>query len=310
MDLSLLGMAVFLLVFAAISALGFGVYTRVSGDRRRALARLRELAAEDSSLVPEKRAMRTLAETALPKIGTLLLPTKGSGIGNVRQRLVLAGYYGPSAVQIFLGAKLLVMLLLPLVCAVLPYALGFLSLQWALVVTLAASFLGMLASNHWLDRQVARQQRLLRRGLPDALDMLVLCMEGGVSLMAAVQRVTGELHAVHPDLGREMNIVQREMQLGLSAGEALKKMGERCGLDDVRDMASVLLQSERYGASMAKALRTHADTWRVERQQRAEELAQKAAVKILFPTMLCIFPAIFIVLLGPAAFQLSRLFSR
>ena len=129
-------------------------------------------------------------------------------------------------------------------------------------------------------------------------------------MTAAFQRVTGEVLLVHPLLGEEMSMMQREIQLGLSTGEALKKMGERCGLDDVRELASVLLQSERYGASVVKALRMHADSWRAERQQRIEELAQKAAVKILFPTLLCIFPAIFIVLLGPAAFQMATLFAK
>jgi tight adherence protein C len=107
-----------------------------------------------------------------------------------------------------------------------------------------------------------------------------------------------------------MNIVQREIQLGLSAGAALKKLGERCGLVDVRDLASVLLQSERFGASVVKAVRTYSESWRQERQNQAEERAQMAAVKILFPTLLCIFPAIFVVLLGPAAFQIANLFAR
>src|SRR5262249_660115 len=106
-----------------------------------------------------------------------------------------------------------------------------------------------------------------------------------------------------------MNIVQREMQLGLTAGEALKKFGERCNLEEVRSLSSVLLQSERFGASVVKALRVHADSFRLERQQRAEEMAQKAAVKILFPTLVCIFPAIFIVILGPAARQIAGIFS-
>jgi tight adherence protein C len=107
-----------------------------------------------------------------------------------------------------------------------------------------------------------------------------------------------------------MNIVQREIQLGLSAGEAFKKLGDRCDLDEMRNLASVLLQSERFGASVVKALRIHADSCRLERQQRAEEMAQKAAVKILFPTLLCIFPAIFIVVLGPAAYQIANMFSQ
>jgi tight adherence protein C len=150
----------------------------------------------------------------------------------------------------------------------------------------------------------------LRAALPDALDMLVLCLEGGVSFHAAMQRVTDELHAVHPALGEEMSIVQQEILLGLSGGEALRKFAGRCGLPDVRDLSLVLLQSERYGAGLTKALRGFADNVRLQRQQRAEERAHKAGVKILFPTLLCIFPAIFIVLLGPAALQLSRLFAR
>jgi tight adherence protein C len=157
---------------------------------------------------------------------------------------------------------------------------------------------------------VRARKRALRNAFPDALDTLVLCLEGGVGLNAAMQRVTDELQVVHPALGAEMVIIQGEMQLGLSAGEALRKFAERCGLEDVRDLASVIQQSERSGASVARALRIHADSARVERQQRAEETAQKAAVKILFPTLLCIFPAIFIVLLGPAAFQLARMFRR
>src|SRR5438067_1026350 len=134
----------------------------------------------------------------------------------------------------------------------------------------------------------------------DALDMLVLCIEGGLSMNAALQRITGELVHVHPALGEELTLVVQTVNLGLSVGEAVKQLGDRCGLEEVRDLASLLLQSERFGAGVAKTLRTHADSSRTDRQQRAEELAQKASVKILFPMLLFIFPAIFIVLLGPA----------
>jgi tight adherence protein C len=150
----------------------------------------------------------------------------------------------------------------------------------------------------------------LRRGLPDALDMLVLCLEGGISLAAAQQRVTEELQAVHPELGGELAIIEREVLLGVSAGEAWQKLGERADLEEVRNLAAVLLQSEKYGSSVVKALRLFADTFRQQRQQRAEELAQKATVKILFPTLLCIFPAIFVVILGPAALHIMAVFSR
>ena len=142
------------------------------------------------------------------------------------------------------------------------------------------------------------------------MDLLVLCLEGGTSLSAAFQHVLGELRLAHPELGGEMEIVQHEMLLGKTAGEAMQRFAQRCDLEEVRTLAGVLLQNERYGVSVSKALRIHADTMRQQRQQRVEEMAQKAAVKILFPTLLCIFPAIFIVVLGPAAYQIARLFSR
>jgi tight adherence protein C len=168
----------------------------------------------------------------------------------------------------------------------------------------------MIAPGLWLDYRKNSRQVSLRRGLPDALDMLVLCVEGGVSLTAGLQRVIAELHAAHPLLAAEMDLVQREMLLGVSAGEGLQKLAARADLEEMRNLASVIIQSERYGTSIVKALRIHADTLRQQRQQRAEEMAQKAAVKILFPTLLCIFPAIFIVILGPAAFQILAIFSR
>jgi tight adherence protein C len=151
---------------------------------------------------------------------------------------------------------------------------------------------------------------LIRRGIADALDLLVLCLEGGLSFNASLPRVTGDLDALHPELTSELLIAQREMLLGLSAGEALRKIGQRADIEEVRSLASVLLQSERYGASVVKALRIYADLFRQQRQQRAEEQAQKAAVNILFPTLLCIFPAIFVVILGPAAFQIKALFDK
>jgi tight adherence protein C len=140
--------------------------------------------------------------------------------------------------------------------------------------------------------------------------MLVLCVEGGVSMTSAMQRVASELQTAHPVLGAELNILLREMQMGLSAGAAMKKLAERCDLEEVHNLASVLLQSERFGAGVVKALRLHADMARQERQQKAEEMAQKAAVKIIFPTLLCIFPAIFIVILGPAAYQIAGMVSK
>jgi tight adherence protein C len=306
---SFVSMMVFLTVFCAIFAAGVLMFVRAYGDRKRAIDRLRAMA-DDSPSSDIGPGLGTSLRTFLPRLGAGLLPSKESQLASVKQQLLQAGFYHPHALVIFLGVKLSLMLSLPVIVAAIPYLIGAMSLNKAILASLSASALGMIAPSLWLDRRVAQRHRLLRQSLPDALDMLVLCLEGGVSMTAAFQRVTTELKVVHPVLGSEMSIMQREIQLGLSAGDALKKMAERSGLSEVRDLASVWLQSERFGASMVKALRTHAETGRQDRQQQIEELAQKAAVKILFPTLLCIFPAIFIVLLGPAAIQMAGLFAR
>jgi tight adherence protein C len=305
----LVSMSVFLMVFAGIYVVGLVIFLKVYKDRKRAISRVRALAENDPPAA-QKPGTLERARSILPHFGAWLFPDQESGQTSLKKQLLQAGFYRRNALGIFLGTKLMLMLVLPLLASAVPYVMGNLTMQTALVVSVSASSVGMIVPGLWLDAQVRARQRSLRQALPDALDMLVMCLEGGVSMTAAFQRVTLELQIVHPVLGAEMNIIQREINLGLSAGESLKKMGERCALADVRELAPVLLQSERFGAGMAKALRIHAESWRQERQQRIEELAQKAAVKILFPTLLCIFPAIFIVLLGPAAFQMANLFAK
>jgi tight adherence protein C len=302
-------MLTFLAVFFAVSGLLVLLARRLDSDSRRALARLRDLSPPNER-PPDGPTVRELALSAPAKVGKLLLPAAGGQRGRLRDRLVQAGFYNPQAQAIFLGAQLLLAAALPLVVVLVPYLCGLLPARWAANAAVIAAGVGVLLPGLWVDSRCKQRQNNYRNALPDALDMLVLCLEGGLSLPAALQRVTDELQVAHPLLASQMAIVQREMQLGLSAGEALKKFGQRCGLEEVLNLSSVLLQSERFGASVVKALRVYADSCRVERQQRAEEMAQKAAVKILFPTLLCIFPAIFIVILGPAAHQITAMFAQ
>jgi tight adherence protein C len=305
----LISMVVFLLVFLGTNGVVLLFFSRLDRDNRRTLARLRDLAPGNGTRM-ETASVSELALSTLPKVGTLLLPGREGERASLQARLMQGGFYGPQALRYFLGAKLVLLVALPVVLAFVPWLAGLVSDRSALLLASVAAGLGLIAPGLWLDHQRRKRQRALRAALPDALDMFVLCVEGGLSLLATVQRVTSEMHGVHPVLAGEMNIIQREILLGLSPGDAFKKLGERCDLEEVRNLASVLLQSERYGASIVKALRLHADACRQERQQRAEEMAQKASVKILFPTLLCIFPAIFIVILGPAAYQLAEMFSR
>ena len=169
--------------------------------------------------------------------------------------------------------------------------------------------MGLIGPSFWLDKKKAQRQTSLRRSLPDALDVLVICMEGGLSLPASLQRVADELQTAHPLLATELHIAQRDVQLGRSPGEALRHFGERSDLEEIRSLASVIIQADRYGASLVKSLRVHAETLRLKRRQHAEEMAQKAGLKLLFPTVLFIFPAMFVVILGPAMTRILRVFN-
>ncbi len=306
--IELMSMLIFLVVFLAIFGLRFVVFFgRLFTSQPRALARLRNLTSNQTE--DQAPPMGEFLRSVLRKFGALVVPTEEDHrVAELKADLLRAGIYTPNALRVFMGSKLVLMLLLPIPCALLPYGLGLLTLLHALLASLLASCLGMFLPTMWLRRRVKSRQRSLRQGIPDALDMLVLCLEGGISLTAAIVRLTTELQQVHPALASELNIIHREIQLGLTVGQGLQSFADRCDLDDVRDLASVLLQSERIGASVVQALRTHADTCRQDRQQMAEEQAHKASVKIIFPTLLCIFPAVFIVLLGPAAIHISSLF--
>jgi tight adherence protein C len=296
-----------MLVFLVTSGLILLIYAWRNRDLLQAQARVRELGPAPRRADESGRGRKWLSR--LPAMAVPLLPEDADQRGRLQVRLHQAGLYGPHALLLFLGAKML-FLVLAVVLAVGAIVSQLLPPNRAAVVGALLGGTALAGPGIWLDARKRRRQTHMRRALPDALDMLVLCVEGGVSLPQAVQRVTAELHDAHPLLGAEMDIVQREMLLGLSVGEALRKFGDRTDLEDVRSLASVLLQNERYGASVARALRIHADTLRQERQQKAEEQAQKASVKILFPTLLCIFPAVFLVILGPAAFQILAVFSR
>ncbi len=307
MDFNTTSVAIFLAIFIGVLALGYFWSSRQNGDRRKSVDRLRQLSETPTATSTAAHLFSRLM-SGVPMLGNLA-SARQEQLAQLRTKLLRAGYFKVSAPQIFMGARLLLMLSLTAAGLGTAFMLDRSVSRDAALFCLMGCSIGFLAPGVWMSAEVARHQRRLRSALPDALDMLVLCLEGGVSINAAIQRITDELHFVHPELMIEMNIIQREMQMGLSAGEAFRKFADRCGLPDVRDLAVVMIQSERYGASVTKALRTYADNSRVDRQQKAEELAQKAAVKILFPTLLFIFPAIFIVVLGPAAYQTARMFN-
>jgi tight adherence protein C len=295
-----------ILIFVGTASLVFLVPLLIGRRSDRTSERVRTLAAEPE---PEPQPRAAAGLSPLTRFLAALHPGSAQGQDQLQKRLILAGLYNRHAPAAFLGLRFLLLLggaLLVLAA----FLLRWLSTTRAAYVGCLVIMVGMLAPGLWLDARKRARQRELRRGLPDLLGMLVLCMQGGLSLTGALQRVIAELRLGHPQLAAEMNIVQREMFLGLSVGEALRKFGSRCDLEEVRNLASVLTQAEHYGSSMSKTLRIHADAYREQLQRRIEEMAQKASVKILFPTLLCIFPAVFIVILGPAVYQLWEMFGK
>jgi tight adherence protein C len=288
--------------FLMVSSLSLLVANLAGGRKSRLDARLRELSGRVGP-APEHDRVEQLARTALPRLGAPLVPNDEEERTLLRTRLVHAGLYGRQAMLVFLGVKILLMI----VPALLGGLLGLAGL-WTLPHGVAAGSIlgavGMIVPSFWLDSTKAARQTSIRRALPDALDLVVICLEGGLSLAGALRHVAEDLRTAHPLLADELNIVQREVQLGLSPGEAIRHLAERADLEEVGSLATLIIQADRLGASLVKALRVHADTLRIKRKQRAEELAQKAGTKILFPTILFIFPVLFLVILAPGVIQI------
>jgi tight adherence protein C len=296
-------------VFLMVSSLVVLVSMLLSGRPSRLDSRLGELAARGGGPAANTESVAQLARSALPKMGAPLVPRDEEERSRLQARLLHAGLYSRQAMVLFLGVKMLLMLSPPLL-GLLAGVAGLVPLANGVVYGALFTAFGMVGPSFWLDRRKAARQTEFRRSLPDAMDVLVICLEGGLSPPAALRRVAGELRTAHRLLATELTIVQREIQLGRATGEALRHFAERCDLEEVRSLASVVAQAERFGASLVKSLRVHADVLRSRRVQYAEEMAQKASIKMLFPTLFFIFPGIFIVILGPAAIQIAEMLSR
>jgi tight adherence protein C len=247
--------------------------------------------------------LQSESETStLSRLGKLFVPKDDRRRSKLKDRILQAGLYRNTSIRIFLGIKILLMVC-PIAVGMVLCSVGLISLDDALLYGAVAGLLGTVAPALWLSYVKTGRQKHIRRALPDALDVIVVCLEGGLSLPAAFARVAAELGTAHPLLADEMLIMKREIQLGRTTGQALRQFANRFDIEEIRSMASVVYQAERFGASVTQALQVHADTLRLKRYQRAEALAQKAPVKLIFPTVLCIFPALYIVLMTPAFIQ-------
>ncbi len=254
---------------------------------------------------PTRAASRGPVPSRLAKWAVRLLPNDEREWSQLQTRLMHAGIYSPWAPGLFLSLKLGLIAVPPLVGLFLGI-LGAFNPYRGLFYGAILGGVGIVLPNVWIGRRIAKRHAVLLRSLPDFLDLMVTCVQSGLSLNGALQRVTDELKVAHPILGAEMGVVQRQIELGAPPDLALRNFAERTDLPALHALSMLVEQARRFGTSISEALRTHADTLRWQREQQAEEQAQKASVKILMPTFICIFPAIFVVLVGPAAIQIAE----
>jgi tight adherence protein C len=234
-----------------------------------------------------------------------VLPKTQAEISVLQQRLVRAGYRSDSAVTLFRGAKVVI----PLVLCALAFTTGAGSYSPIFVYVIAIG-LGFLLPDFWLGNRIAARQARIRRALPDVLDLLVICIEAGLSLDQSVVRTEEELNLAQPAICDELGIVVLEQRAGCPRADAWRHFAERTNVDSVRNLVSVLVQSEKFGTSIAKTLRVHSDTLRTQRRQKVEEQAAKTTVKLVFPLVFFIFPSLFLVTLGPAAITVMESFDK
>ncbi len=242
----------------------------------------------------------------LPKLGAVLMPDDETKVNRLRSKLTQAGLYRRHSSAFYLGVKM-VLMVAPMAVGIALSFVGMLTLLEGVIFGTLVGLIGNVAPSLWLRHLKSSRQKQIRRAMPDALDVIVICLEGGLSLPASLAKVSVEIHVAHPLLASELSIVQREIQLGRSTGEALRQFANRFDAEELRSLASVVIQAERFGASIVNAFRVHAESLRLRRYQYAEAQAQKAPVKLIFPTVLCIFPALYIVLMGPAGVQLLEM---
>ncbi len=240
----------------------------------------------------------------IKKLGNII-PQSPKDVTVMQRRLIRAGIRNPNALKLLYGAKVTLGLVLPVLTAV---SVAGMSSDGGnkIFAILAAATLGFFGPNIYVDRVSARRQHEIARGLPNALDLLVVCVESGLGLDQAILQVSKELDSAHPEISEELGMVNLELKAGKRRVEALRNLAERTGVDDLKKLVAVLIQADRFGTGVAQSLRAHADFMRVQTRQVAEEKAAKLGVKLVFPIFFCILPSLFVVTVGPIAVKIIR----
>jgi tight adherence protein C len=288
-------------VFVCVALVSGAAAARVVSSMTPERQRLRSLAAASSGVL---RGDVQLADTPIPALRRLskALPKSPGQMSRLRRRLAAAGHYELSAAIYYSAAGLA----LPLVSAGIVLLAAPPSQRWILAA--AAGVAGYLVRDFVLARMTRSRAQAIENGLPDALDLLVICIESGASLDQSVVKASEELAIAHPVVADELRLLTTEIRAGKPRADAFRHLASRTQVEDVRALVTLLTQTDRFGTSVAQALRIHAATCRTKRRQRAEERAAKIGVKLVFPLALCIFPSLYLVCIGPAVVSIYNAF--
>jgi tight adherence protein C len=305
------------LTFSVLFLLAFSVlqYVRENAKKRKLLSKIKQQNVEpvvalggNSASRPQDEPKKAISRL-LDSIGKRVIRNESGIPKEERIRFLRAGLKRQNVARIFWGAKILTGALL-CVGAFLFFDLAFgaeLSLHNLLLISVFLGFLGLYLPNIWLRVRIAKRKRRIFEGFPDALDLVVVCLEAGMGMDSAINRVGEEIRAIHKDLSDELKLLGLELRAGMSRKDALRNFATRTDLEEVRNLVTLIAQTDRFGTSAASALRVYSDNFRAKRYQKGEEKAIKLPVKMIIPMILCILPAMVVAILGPIAIKVHDL---
>jgi tight adherence protein C len=294
----LLTIVIFAAVMGMVTLIGMKFYIRP----KEAIERVAGIGVEQREHMPAhpSLAFRQL----LQRLGDVL-PASPKDVTIMQRRLIRAGFRGPHALRILYGSKLALTVILPVLATVLITGSD-MGGDRKIMAVLAAAAAGFFGPNEYVKLVSKKRQKEIRRGLPNALDLMVVCVESGLGLDQALLQVSKELDKAHPEISEEYALVNLELKAGKRRMEALRNLAERTNVDDLKKLVAVLIQADRFGTGIAQSLRGHADFMRVQARQVAEEKAAKLGVKLVFPIFFCILPSLFVVTVGPVAVKITQ----
>jgi tight adherence protein C len=295
-DIAIALVAVFASVALAVGMLGALVLRAATPEQRE----IRKLAGRGADGIMAELELTDVASPWVKRFQQAV-PKSPKEMTKLRRRLTAAGYRSLTAAVVYGAAEV-----------ILPFVVGGLTLvtfgftKW--YIALFGAVVGYMLPGFWLGRKTAQRQKQIRNGLPDALDLMIVCIEAGSGIDQSIVKTSDELDISHPALAEELRLVTTEIRAGKPRLEAFKNFASRTKVDEVRSLVAMLIQTDKFGTSVAQALRTHAEVSRTKRRQRAEERAAKIGVKLVFPLVFCLFPALYVAILGPAVIDYLRVF--